>query len=240
LPAVSVGLGLEERVVRRHVAKLEEAGWLRRDSWVRGEGSLLWLTRKGLDKAGLQELPAVRATRATWDVAHYGTRSGWAASQLECWGYRWRSRRELALEHDRWAIPRRHGAPRPPSRPRCVARRHRAAVRGHDHPWLASSGAGDADPQRVAAGDHRWQVQRCSLRHARRAVGIGTQQAGPPGRPHCRHLHCPSAADRIRDLANPATFATPAARWRPRARRCRGSAGRRGPAGRARIAAGYC
>jgi hypothetical protein len=104
LPAVSVGLGLEERVVRRHVAKLEEAGWLRRDSWVRGEGSLLWLTKKGLDKAGLEELLAVRATRATWDMAQYGTRLGWAAAQLGCWGYRWRSRRELALEHDRWAI----------------------------------------------------------------------------------------------------------------------------------------
>jgi len=28
LPAIAVGLDLDERVVRRHVAKLEKAGWL--------------------------------------------------------------------------------------------------------------------------------------------------------------------------------------------------------------------
>jgi hypothetical protein len=51
LPAVAVGLQLEERVVRRHVAKLERAGWLRRDSWIRGQGSILWLTKPGSTEA---------------------------------------------------------------------------------------------------------------------------------------------------------------------------------------------
>lgn len=36
MPAVAVGLGLDERVVRRHVAKLEAAGWLSREPWVFG------------------------------------------------------------------------------------------------------------------------------------------------------------------------------------------------------------
>jgi hypothetical protein len=37
LPAVQAGLDLDQRVVRRHVAKLEAAGWLARTPWVWGE-----------------------------------------------------------------------------------------------------------------------------------------------------------------------------------------------------------
>jgi hypothetical protein len=36
LPAVEVGLDLDQCVVRRHVAKLEAAGWLARMPWVWG------------------------------------------------------------------------------------------------------------------------------------------------------------------------------------------------------------
>ena len=39
LPAVEVGLDLDQRVIRRHVAKLEAAGWLARAPWIWGEGS---------------------------------------------------------------------------------------------------------------------------------------------------------------------------------------------------------
>jgi hypothetical protein len=34
VPAVEIALGLDERVVRRHVAKLERLGWLGRAAWV--------------------------------------------------------------------------------------------------------------------------------------------------------------------------------------------------------------
>jgi integrase len=48
LPAVEVGLQLDERVVRRHVAKLEAVGWLGRAPGMWGEGSVVWLTARGL------------------------------------------------------------------------------------------------------------------------------------------------------------------------------------------------
>ena len=44
-----VGLDLDERVVRRHVARLEAAGWLGRMPWVWGEGSVVWLTGTGFE-----------------------------------------------------------------------------------------------------------------------------------------------------------------------------------------------
>jgi hypothetical protein len=61
MPAVERGLGLVERVVRRHVAKLEAVGWCERMPAIRGDGSLVWMTAAGLDGVGLGELPAVRA-----------------------------------------------------------------------------------------------------------------------------------------------------------------------------------
>jgi hypothetical protein len=48
LPAVEAGLDLDQRVVRRHVAKLEAAGWLGRAPWIWGEGSVVWLTGTGV------------------------------------------------------------------------------------------------------------------------------------------------------------------------------------------------
>jgi hypothetical protein len=42
----------DERVVRRHVAKLEDAGWLVRAPWIWGEGSVVWLTSIGTEIAG--------------------------------------------------------------------------------------------------------------------------------------------------------------------------------------------
>ena len=60
MPAVAVGFGLAERVVRRHVARLESIGWLQRTAALRGDGSLVWLTVAGIEGLGLQ-LAAVRA-----------------------------------------------------------------------------------------------------------------------------------------------------------------------------------
>jgi hypothetical protein len=61
MPALERGLGLADRVVRRHVAKLEKVGWCERMAAIRGDGMLVWLTASGLDAVGLGELPAIRA-----------------------------------------------------------------------------------------------------------------------------------------------------------------------------------
>jgi len=61
MPAIERGLGLADRVVRRHVAKLEKVGWCERMPAIRGDGMLVWMTPSGLDGVGLGELPALPA-----------------------------------------------------------------------------------------------------------------------------------------------------------------------------------
>ena len=58
MPAVEAGLDLDQRVVRRHVARLEAAGWLGRAPWVWGEGSVAWLTGLGVESVGTRWLAA--------------------------------------------------------------------------------------------------------------------------------------------------------------------------------------
>jgi len=106
LPAVEAGLGLDERVVRRHVAKLETAGWLERMPWVWGEGSVVWLTGFGLESVGLGGVRAVKTPPSATTIAH-STLAAWSAARVERIGQRWRSARELAVERERWAIPAR-------------------------------------------------------------------------------------------------------------------------------------
>jgi hypothetical protein len=103
LPALQAGLDLDQRVVRRHVAKLEAAGWLDRAPWVWGEGSIAWLTGLGMESAGLGGLRAVKAPPARTTIAH-GVLVGWSAARAEKRGRVWKSARELALEPDRWAV----------------------------------------------------------------------------------------------------------------------------------------
>ena len=103
LPAVQAGLHLDGRVVRRHVAKLEAAGWLGRAPWVWGEGSVVWLTSLGIERTGLGGVRAVKAPPATTTIAH-GVLVGWSAARAEKRGRVWKSARELALEPDRWAV----------------------------------------------------------------------------------------------------------------------------------------
>jgi hypothetical protein len=100
LPAVEAGLDLDQRVVRRHVAKLEAAGWLARAPWVWGEGSVVWLTGAGLEGAGLGGVRAVKSPPAPTTTSH-GVLVGWSAARVEHRGRSWKSARELALEHDR-------------------------------------------------------------------------------------------------------------------------------------------
>jgi len=103
---VEVGLDLDQRVVRRHVAKLEAAGWLARAPWVWGEGSVVWLTGTGVERAGLGGVRAVKSPPAATTIAH-GVLVGWSAARVERRGRMWKSARELALDPERWAVPMR-------------------------------------------------------------------------------------------------------------------------------------
>jgi hypothetical protein len=106
LPAVEVGLDLDQRVVRRHVAKLEAAGWLAREPWIWGEGSVAWLTGAGLEGSGLGGVRAVKSPPAPTTIAH-GILVGWSAARNEHRGRAWESARELDLDRERWAAPMR-------------------------------------------------------------------------------------------------------------------------------------
>lgn len=106
LPAVEVALDLDERVLRRHVAKLEAAGWLAREPWIWGEGSVAWLTRIGTASAGLGGLRPVKAPPARTTISH-SVLVGWSAARLERRGRAWKSARELALDRERWSVTMR-------------------------------------------------------------------------------------------------------------------------------------
>ncbi len=106
MPAVEAGLYLDQRVVRRHVAKLEAARWLDRAPWVWGEGSVAWLTSLGIESSGLGGLRALKAPPAPTTIAH-GVLVGWSAARAEKRGRVWKSARELALDPDRWQVTMR-------------------------------------------------------------------------------------------------------------------------------------
>lgn len=103
LPAVQAGLNLDERVVRRHVARLEAAGWLGRVPWVWGEGSVVWLTGLGIECAGLGGVRPIKAPPSPTTTAH-GVLVGWSAARAEKRGQVWKSARELAVDRERWAV----------------------------------------------------------------------------------------------------------------------------------------
>jgi hypothetical protein len=103
VPAVSVGLDLDERVVRRHVARLEAVGWLGRMPWVWGEGSVAWLTSTGLRGVELGAVRTVKAPPSPTTIAH-SVLVAWSAARMERRGLRWLSARELAADPDRWAV----------------------------------------------------------------------------------------------------------------------------------------
>jgi hypothetical protein len=102
MPAIEHGLGLVDRVVRRHVAKLEKVGWCERILAVRGEGMLVWMTSTGLDRVELGQLPAPRAPNRFSPQTMRGVRVAWAAADIEHAGHRWIAGRELALAPDGW------------------------------------------------------------------------------------------------------------------------------------------
>lgn len=93
IPAVEVGLDLDQRVVRRHIAKLEAAGWLAREPWIWGEGSVVWLTGAGIEGAGLGGVRPVKSPPGATTIAH-GVLVGWSAARIEHRGRAWKSARE--------------------------------------------------------------------------------------------------------------------------------------------------
>ena len=106
LPAVQAGLDLDQRVVRRHIAKLEAAGWLGRAPWVWERAPIAWLTSLGVERTGLGGIRAVKAPPAPTTIAH-GVLVGWSAARAEKRGRVWNSARELALDPERWAVQMR-------------------------------------------------------------------------------------------------------------------------------------
>ncbi len=103
MPAIEHGLGLVERVVRKHVAKLARVGWCERMAAIRGDGSLVWMTAAGLPGLGLRELPALRAPGPFSPLTRHGIQVAWAAADIEHAGHLWHAGRELSLEPRRWA-----------------------------------------------------------------------------------------------------------------------------------------
>lgn len=101
-----VALSLEARVVRRHVARLEAAGWLGRAAGIWGQGSVVWLTERGLAAVGLGGLQPVRASAApSPTLTAQGVQVAWSAARAERRGLGWSSGRQLVLEREQWEVP---------------------------------------------------------------------------------------------------------------------------------------
>jgi hypothetical protein len=184
---VGVGLDLDQRVVRRHVAKLEAAGCLAREPWIWGDGSVVWLTAAGIESAGLGGVRPVKAPPGATTIAH-GVLVGWSAARVEHRGRVWKAARELAVDRERWAV-----------RARCE--------RGYTEllpdlaVWLEPSGP----PAAVIAesGGRREDRQKMILEGWRDAVLSGRYES--------IHYHCasPSVAHWIRRLAKKVRLTAP-------------------------------
>jgi len=104
MPAIKQGLGVVDRVVRRHVAKLEKVGWCERMATIRGDGMLVWLTPSGLDGVGLSALPALRTPQRFSPRTTHSIRVAWAAADIACGAHQWVTSREMALAPSQWGI----------------------------------------------------------------------------------------------------------------------------------------
>ena len=108
MQSLVVGLDLDERVVRRHVAKLQAVGWLERASLYWGEGSIVWLTPAGVDGVGLHGVAAVSSPPKTIAILN-SVLVGWSAARVEHRGLVWKSHRELDRKQFGVLIPRGGG-----------------------------------------------------------------------------------------------------------------------------------
>lgn len=164
LPAVEAGLDLDQRVVRRHVAKLEAAGWLGRAPWVWGEGSVAWLTGAGIEGAELGGVRAVKSPPSPTTIAHAFSLGGpqhALSAGGGCGGRRGSSRPTASAGPS----PRVASAATPSSaRPRRLARSLEGTWRRDRRERRTTRGPPEDDARRVARRDLVGALPRRALR----------------------------------------------------------------------------
>ena len=93
MEAWAVAMGWGDRVARSHASRLEREGWLERHRMLRGDGSLLVATRRGVRMTGLA-VSAPAAPEPTW-WAH-DCACAWTAAWLTVRGAQeWQGPREV-------------------------------------------------------------------------------------------------------------------------------------------------
>jgi hypothetical protein len=96
MEAWAAAMGWGERVARSHARRLERAGWLKRHRMLRGDGSLLVATRRGVRMTGLA-VSAPAAPKPTW-WAH-DCACAWTAAWLTVRGAtEWQGPREVLAD----------------------------------------------------------------------------------------------------------------------------------------------
>lgn len=88
-------MGWGERVARSHASRLEREGWLARYPMIRGEGSLLVATRRGVRMSGLRLTAPAEPGPVSW--AH-DCACAWTAAWLTLRGRDWRGPREVLVD----------------------------------------------------------------------------------------------------------------------------------------------
>jgi hypothetical protein len=97
--AWACAMGWGKRVAMRHAQRVVAHGWVERCPTARGEGSLLVVTRAGVQVTGLELRPAHTPAPTWW--AHWRA-CAWTAAWLECRGREWLGQREV-LELEQWS-----------------------------------------------------------------------------------------------------------------------------------------
>jgi hypothetical protein len=98
MEAWACAMGWGDRVARSHASRLERAGWLERHPMIRGQGSLLAATRRGVRMSGLPASAPAAPDPASW--AH-DSGCAWTAAWLGARGAReWRGPREVLIDPD--------------------------------------------------------------------------------------------------------------------------------------------
>ena len=189
MPAVEYGLVLAGRVIRRHVARLEEIGWLERRTAIRGEGSFIWLTSQGLSGVELGQLAAVRAPAVLSAKTMHSIQVAWVAAELEHGGLGWLGVRELALDSDRWQVE-------------IANERGGISVRLPDLVTWPVEGQRPAAIVLERSQPHHHQRQRALLAGWRQAIADGRYA-------QVRYQTAPQVAHRLRRLAAEIGLAAP-------------------------------
>jgi hypothetical protein len=96
--AWAAALGWSRQTAFSHARRLEDVGWVTRCPTVRGDGSLVVITRRGVCQTGL-EVAAPRTPAPTW-WAHLHA-CAWAAAWLTARGRAMQGPREVAVD-DSW------------------------------------------------------------------------------------------------------------------------------------------